>query len=33
LIFRVENERGDGRDVEGRERRNFVNKKNVLGIE
>jgi len=26
LIFRVENERRDGRDVEGRER-NFVNKK------
>jgi hypothetical protein len=27
LIFRVENEKGDGRDIEGRERRNFVNKK------
>lgn len=31
LIFRVENERGDGRDVEERERINFVNKTKCVG--
>jgi hypothetical protein len=31
LIFRVENEMGDGRDVEGRERINFGKKTKCVG--